>query len=104
MIAVGIIAFEIGRFSVRQEIQAAPALVFQTSTKSATTSTFVEKGVVARDTPDTSGLPYVGAKSGRVYYPATCASATRIAVANRVYFASVAEAVAAGRTPSAQCK
>jgi len=104
MIAVGIVAFEIGRFSMKQETIAAPALVFMASEKADATTTLEEKGIAARDDASDANLPYAGAKSGKVYYPITCSSLKRVKSENRVYFASVSEAEAAGRTKSSQCK
>lgn len=104
MIAVGILAFEIGKFSAQQEIVAAPAMVIQSSSKTVATTTIAEIGVAAQDMPSETGLAYVGAKSGKVYYPAVCAAVKRVKPENRVYFATAAEAEAAGRTRSTQCK
>ncbi len=47
--------------------------------------------------------PYVASRTGKKYYLATCGSAKRIAEANRVYFATKADAEAAGLTPAANC-
>lgn len=46
---------------------------------------------------------YVASKSGTKYYLATCSGASRIKDANRVYFASAAQAAAAGYGPAANC-
>lgn len=48
-------------------------------------------------------MPYVGSRSGKVYYLSTCKSANRIKPENRIYFASAEAAKAAGRTPAANC-
>ena len=46
----------------------------------------------------------VASKSGTKYYLPSCAGADRISEANRVKFSSVADAVAAGYAPAANCK
>lgn len=53
---------------------------------------------------DAGGQVVVASKNGTKYYLPTCAGASRIAPANKVWFASVAAAVAAGYTPAANCK
>ncbi len=47
---------------------------------------------------------YVASKNGSKYYLPSCAGADRISDANKVWFASIAEAQAAGYTPAANCK
>jgi hypothetical protein len=46
---------------------------------------------------------YVASKSGTKYYLPTCSGAKRIKEANKVWFASVEEAQAAGLTPASNC-
>lgn len=52
--------------------------------------------------PATSGT-YMASKNGTKYYLPTCSGANRIKEANRVWFATKADAEAAGYTPAAQC-
>ncbi len=47
---------------------------------------------------------YVASKNGSKYYLTSCSGADRISDANKVWFASAAEAQAAGYTPAANCK
>lgn len=47
--------------------------------------------------------PIVASKSGTKYYLSTCSGAKNIKDANKVYFASTAEAQAAGYTAAANC-
>lgn len=54
------------------------------------------------DTPPQVGA-YVASKNGTKYYLPSCAGAKRISNANRVWFASVAAAQAAGYAPAANC-
>lgn len=57
---------------------------------------------------DPAGAPQAGqvvaSKNGTKYYTPTCAGASRISPANKIWFASIAAAVAAGYTPAANCK
>lgn len=46
----------------------------------------------------------VASKSGTKYYLPSCASASRISEANKIWFTSAELAVAAGYTPAANCK
>ncbi|MFH1178661.1 MAG: hypothetical protein V1711_03010 [bacterium] len=47
---------------------------------------------------------FVASKNGTKYYLPECAGADRILESNKVWFASVPAAVAAGYTPAANCK
>ena len=47
--------------------------------------------------------PIVASKSGSKYYLTTCAGAKRIKDANKVFFATKEEAIAAGYEPAANC-
>ena len=47
--------------------------------------------------------PYVGSKSGTKYYLTSCSGVKRIKEANKVFFASVNDAVAAGYQPAVNC-
>ena len=46
---------------------------------------------------------YVASKNGTKYYLPTCSGAKRISDANKVWFNTVAAAVAAGYAPAANC-
>ena len=47
--------------------------------------------------------PYVASKSGSKYYLTTCAGAKRIKDANKVFFLTKGEAIAAGYGPATSC-
>lgn len=47
---------------------------------------------------------YVASKNGTKYYLPSCAGVEKISEANKVWFASVASAQAAGYSPAANCK
>ncbi|MGE5540955.1 MAG: hypothetical protein ACM3TU_01575 [Bacillota bacterium] len=46
---------------------------------------------------------YVASKNGTKYYLPSCSSANRIKPENRVWFATVEDAEASGRTPASNC-
>ena len=50
------------------------------------------------------GGSLVGSKGGTKYYYAWCGGANRITSANKIYFASIAEAKAKGYTSATNCK
>jgi hypothetical protein len=52
----------------------------------------------------TPGGQIVASKSGTKYYLSSCAVASRISEANKIWFTSAAVAEAAGYTPAANCK
>lgn len=52
----------------------------------------------------TGSIGIVASKNGTKYYLSSCAGADRISPANKVWFASVTAAAAAGYTPAANCK
>jgi hypothetical protein len=47
---------------------------------------------------------FVASKNGTKYYLPECAGVERISESNKVWFASVADAVSAGYAPAANCK
>ena len=51
-----------------------------------------------------AGGQYVASKNGERYYLPWCGGVSRINEENKVWFASKAEAEAAGYTPAANCK
>lgn len=53
--------------------------------------------------PSTTQGLYVGSKSGTKYHLPTCSGAQRISEANKVWFATKAEAEQAGYTPALNC-
>lgn len=59
---------------------------------------------VTPEPPHTTVGKYVASKNGTKYYLATCSGAKRIKDENKVWFASVEDAKASGRTLSSTCK
>ena len=92
LVLIGLTAFGLGRLStVGQEgprliINNAPA-VTQTAAVAASRG---------------SGV-YVASKSGTKYYLPSCSGVSRIKEENKVWFATVGEAQAAGYTPASNC-
>lgn len=113
IIAVGLVSFISGRVS-KSEVSAVSAVPV------------VEKGISGQNLPASVGESQVGASSGTVtsapttvssgegafvaskngekYFPVGCGSAKTIKPENAMYFATAAEAEAAGKTQSVQCK
>lgn len=101
---IAALAFFLGRFSVGEgEIpvpavaQIGAALVPIVSTSSVTTTTVPTVPLTA------ATAQYVGSKSGNKYHLLTCSGAKRIKEENKVFFATAAEAEAAGYTAAANC-
>ena len=55
------------------------------------------------ETPLTGSGAYVASKTGKKYYPVGCGGAKRIKDANKVFYATAAQAQAAGLTLGAGC-
>lgn len=93
LILVGVASFGLGRQSVGSEAkEAQTAAVIRPSTPR------VEKEDALPSTH------YVASKNGQVYHLPHCSGAKNISVANKITFASKAEAEAAGYRPAANCK
>jgi hypothetical protein len=71
-----------------------PSIVASSSTTATTTPSLSVAG------PDS---PYVGSKSGTKYHLITCPGAKQIKAENKIFFATVRDAAAAGYTPAANC-
>jgi len=92
LVLIGLTAFGLGRLSTVGEqgsrliINNAPA-----ATQSAAVAASQSSGT------------YVASKSGTKYYLPSCSGVSKIKEENRVWFASVAQAQAAGYTAAANC-
>jgi hypothetical protein len=107
VLLVGLTAFGLGRLSALDT--AGPRLVI-TMPPGSQAAGVVEAGVLQGSGPrqsesaaGESSKKYVASKSGSKYYLPTCSGATRIKEENKVYFATIAEAQAAGYAPAANC-
>jgi len=108
VVAVALVAFLLGRASVSAPVAtlapgdrvrqvAAPVM----ATTSVTTASSTDS--LTTSTPSLVVKPYVGSRSGSKYHLTTCPSAAKIKDSNRVYFATAAEAEAAGYTKASNC-
>lgn len=92
LILVGIASFGLGRQSVES-----PKIEANLASPAAA----AEKRPIEEPLPSTQ---YVASKNGQVYHLPHCSGAKRISPANKITFASKAEAEAAGYRPAANCK
>jgi metal binding Ada-like protein len=103
VILVGLGAFGLGRLSAGQPHQAL-RIVYPNAQLA--TPVKASEGDKTIDQPFDSaqGLRnFVASKNGTKYYLTTCSGANRIKEENKVYFASAAQAQAAGYGPAANC-
>ena len=106
IILVGASSFGLGRLSVMEN---KPFLDLVPINQTAT-AVISEKERVMLDPAtttaqaETTNSRYVGSKNSDKYHLPWCSGAQRIAEANKVYFATKADAEAAGYTPAANCK
>lgn len=77
--------------------------VTETSSGAGSIAAGVSSTGTAASSQDTSGQ-VIGSKSGKKYYFPWCGTLQRVKPENRVPFASIAEARAAGYTPAGNCK
>jgi hypothetical protein len=92
VLLVGVVAFGLGRQSVSVGAQKMmPVATIRSEFEMPTTSV------------SPLSEPLVASKSGSKYHLQSCPGATQIKPENVILFASVAEAVAAGYTPAANC-
>jgi len=102
IVLVSILSFGLGRLSMQDE---------QSSAKPQIVLTEQSASVITSD-PDTSvDMPLgkesgalVASKKGTKYHLRSCPGASQMNDENKVYFASEAQAQAAGYTPAANCK
>lgn len=96
LVLVAVTAFGLGRRSAAEPL--APAAAVETAA--------APSSDMAASVAETAGLPetyYVASQNGSVYHLPYCAGAKRISEANKITFASKAEAEAAGYRPAANC-
>lgn len=109
IILVGVISFGLGRTSI-----STPADTVETTRIELAPEPFImpanDGGAVAGVTTDSSGADVsaaaqrlVASKTGARYHLLDCPSAGQIKESNKVYFATPAEAEAAGYTKAANC-
>lgn len=96
LILVGIASFGLGRQSTGSPSGEANMAATAAVPRETATKTEAEKPL-----PTTQ---YVASKNGQVYHLPHCSGAKNISPANKITFASKAEAEAAGYRPAANCK
>ncbi len=103
LVLVGLTAFGLGRLSTVGE--QGPRLIIRLpdgTTQTASAFQSAQPAVASLKTPVTAGL-YVASKSGTKYYLPSCSGVSRIKDENKVWFATIGEAQAAGYTAAANC-
>lgn len=116
VVGVGVSAFLLGRLSVisitSQDLQIVDPLSLCPTTLCAVPindlqipiETSIMQAQIAKPVSiETDTLPYVASKAGTKYHHITCSGAKQIKEENKIYFADVQQAQAAGYTKAANC-
>lgn len=116
VVGVGVLAFLLGRLSVstleQQNAQAVnplslcPVTIYATPVAplaTAVASGVAQGQVASASTTSNQTGQYVASKAGTKYHHITCAGAKQIKEENKIYFATVEAALAAGYTKAANC-
>lgn len=104
IVLLGLTAFGLGRLSVIGE--QGPRLLIKLPDGTVQTAVAYQAAAPAAETQDAAAAgqgAYVASKSGTKYYLPSCSGVSRIKEENKVWFASVTEAQAAGYTAAANC-
>lgn len=119
VLSVAVASFGLGMLSQRQmvaqkgsgfwveQVASSSPSVLGAAVAGATASALVTK--ISAGTAESVSAPlavgkYVASKNGTKYYLPNCSGAKRIKEENKVWFASIEDAKASGRTPSSTCK
>jgi len=104
---VAVLAFVLGRLSVTAHVsrdpQAQPAAVRLVSTTPVQPSSSAVSPQGSPEVELVQSGQYIASKTGSKYHRITCPGAKQIKPANAVYFASAAEAEAAGYSKALNC-
>ncbi len=101
---IAVTAFFLGRYSVPEGTAKTPALALEAVAQLPIATTTAVASTTPQPAPLTAETAkYVGSKSGTKYHLMTCAGAKRIKDENKVFFATAADAEAAGYSPAANC-
>ena len=98
VVLVALASFGLGRLSVLYAEKGDFEVVYPHQ-QSASASEALPVGTTAQN-----GGAYVASKTGAKYHLPWCSGAQRIKNSNKIYFATKAEAEAAGYTPAGNCK
>ncbi len=115
VVLVGLSAFGLGRLSVIDESRepivieeeapiSAAEIGAETQTASVVSSAVNSQMSIVKSSLSPSSGKVVASKNGTKYYFPWCGGITKIANANKVWFASEAEAKAKGYAPAGNCK
>lgn len=101
---IAVTAFFLGRYSIPATIPSKPVVAQIVAAPALLVPTTTDTSIVSSVAPLTEATAkYVGSKSGTKYHLMTCAGAKRIKEENKVFFATAADAEAAGYSPAANC-
>lgn len=104
ILLVGVISFTLGRMSTQSGAKTEPLLRVEAEK---TTSSSSKADVVTITPVQTAALPQavavVASKSGTKYHLPTCPGAKQIKEENKLFFATISEAEAAGYKRAANC-
>jgi hypothetical protein len=100
VVLVGLSAFGLGRLSVASVPPAQTAAAYQAAGESAPTPA---PAFAQPKTVSASEGQFVASKNGTKYYLPSCSGVSKIKEENKVYFASAADAQAAGYSAAANC-
>ncbi len=103
VVLVGLTAFGLGRLSALGVQGDEPAAAAVASYQAAEQPAPIAPAQAAPAQVGESSGKYVASKSGTKYYLPSCAGVSRIKEENKVWFATAAEAQAAGYGPAANC-
>ena len=104
VILVGLGSFGLGRLSNTSSL---PQIKANSTLASINTVASVNKAsdnTSSTTTKKTNSGNYFASKNGKKYYPLGCSAGNTIKEENKIYFATEAEATAAGYEKSASCK
>jgi len=104
VVLVGVGAFGLGRLSASSPNHTALRIIYPNAQAATPVKAGEVSGKTTQPFDDAQGLRnFVASKNGTKYYLTTCSGANRIKEENKVYFASAAQAQAAGYGPAANC-
>jgi len=104
VVLVGLSAFGLGRLSALKEGRG--TLIIHPPGDAQAIARPVDWGAASTASTTTAQVVhnFVASKNGSKYYLPTCAGASKINDANKIWFATAADAQAAGYTAAANCK
>lgn len=103
IVLVAVIGFCLGRISGLEEKREPVRVLTNTPQLSNSVSASANTAAVSASLETSSGQ-VVASKNGTKYHYSWCAGAKQIAEKNKIYFASIEDARAAGLTPASNCK